>query len=384
MPRRPLAALALALPLVAVLAWPVAAQVDDEGGATGAPAASGAPEALAPMPEPSYVPAVVQEVAPGASPSERRVTLQLEDGQRVEVAEHLSGQAGFDLDVAPGDPVVAVALPDPRNPSAPPEYQISDFQRARPVTWVLVGVAVALALVGGLRGLKTLGVLALTGIAVVGVLIPLTLKGMSPLPLAIGLAFAISLVTTLLTSGPGRKAWAAVLGSTGAVTLAAGLATGAAAMSRLSGVASDEAASAMATVHSPINFAGLLAAGMVIGALGVLMDLALSISAAVDELGEANPGLSRGLLFQAGMQVGRDMLSTSSNTLLLAYLGSFLPVLLGYGAQGLSGARLINQEALAAEAITLGVGLVGLLAGVPLTAAIATLLQPTAAAPAGR
>lgn len=355
----------------------------DEGPVTGAPGQPPATD-FAPMPEPTFESATVKAVAPGAGPNERHVTLTLtsgpQAGKEVDVRQHLSGQAGFDLIVVPGDEVVAVALTDPRDPSAPPQYQLADYQRGRQVAWVLAGLAVLLLLVGGARGLKTLGVLVLTGAAIVGALVPMTLQGWNPLPLGLLLAAAIALVTTLLTSGLGRKTWAAVLGTTGAAALATGLATFATGFARLSGVASDEAVGA-AVGHGPINFAGLLAAGMVLGALGVVLDLALSISATVDELAESNPGLGRGLLFQAGMQVGRDMLSTSSNTLLLAYLGGFLPVLLTYGAQGLAGARLWHQEGLAAELVTLAVGLVGLVVAVPLTAAIATALQPPAAPP---
>jgi uncharacterized membrane protein len=351
--------LILASVLLALAGTPALAQDADVEG-TAPPGAVPAPQAL---PEPTYETATVKAVAPGATPSE------------VEVQQRLTGQAGYDLPVEPGDEVVLAELPDPTGLQA--QYQIADYQRAKPAGILLGLVAVLMLAVGGLRGLKTLVVLALTGFAIVGVLLPLTLKGVSPLPVAVALAAAIGLATTLLTSGPGRKAWAAVAGSTAGAAIGSLAGLGAAHFLRLSGVASEEAVGAQAAAHATIDFTGLLIAGMVVGALGVMLDLALSISAAVDELAEANPGLERGVLMQAGLQVGRDLLSTTSNTLFLAYLGSFLPVLLAFGASGLAGARLWHQETLAAEAATLAVGLVGLLSAVPLTAAIATLLQPT-------
>ena len=106
------------------------------------------------------------------------------------------------------------------------------------------------------------------------------------------------------------------------------------------------------------------------------LGVALSVAAAVEDMAEGNPGLTRGMLVQVGLKVGRDMLSTSSNMLFLAYLGGFLPVALTFGAQGLSGVRLVHQEALAAFAVTLCVGLMGLVLVVPLTTAIAVMLQP--------
>jgi uncharacterized membrane protein len=115
---------------------------------------------------------------------------------------------------------------------------------------------------------------------------------------------------------------------------------------------------------------------MLVGALGVLLDLALSIAAAVDELRDANPELGRGMLFRSGWQVGRDLLSTTSNTLLLAYLGGFLPVLLALGAQPPAWLRLPHLEVLAGASTTLLVGLLGLVACVPLTAAFAAWIGP--------
>ncbi|MDB5098801.1 MAG: YibE/F family protein [Cyanobacteria bacterium RYN_339] len=366
--------LLLTLMLLALAGGPAWAQDAD----VEVPAGAATPGPMAGTIEPIYETATVKTVAPGATPADKHITIELTGGAHpgttVEVLQHLSGQAGFDLPVVPGDEIVVAELPDPLGVQA--QYQIADYQRAKPTGALLAFVALLLLLIGGLRGLKTLGVLALTGVAVVGVLLPLTVKGVSPLPVAVGLAAAIALVTTLLTSGPGRKSWAAVAGTTAGAAIAALVGVAAAHFTRLSGVASEEAVGAQAVAHGTIDFTGLLVAGMVVGALGVMLDMALSISSAVDELAEANPGLERGLLLQAGLQVGRDLLSTSSNTLFLAYLGSFLPVLLALGSSGLAGPRLWHQETLAAEAATLAIGLVGLLAALPLTALIATWLQP--------
>jgi uncharacterized membrane protein len=232
--------------------------------------------------------------------------------------------------------------------------------------------------IGGLRGLKTLVVLGLTGGLIAAVLVPMTLKGWSPLPLAVVLAAIVALVTTLLTSGPGRKTWAAIVGTTGAIGVSAVIAATSVGWTRLTGMVSEESLAAHTGTGAAVDFAGLLAASMLVGALGVVLDLSLSIAAAVDELREANPGLTRGMLFRSGWQVGRDLLSTTSNTLLLAYLGGFLPVLLALGAQPPAGVRLAHLEPLAGAATTLLVGLLALLVAVPLTAGIAALFAPAA------
>jgi uncharacterized membrane protein len=231
-------------------------------------------------------------------------------------------------------------------------------------------------LIGGWRGLKTLLILAVTLGIVAGVLLPLTLRGWSPLPLAVVLAGLIALFTALLTSGAGRKTWTAVGGTTGAIFLSAGLAAVFVVWGKLSGMASEESVIALSGLGVAIDAPGLLAASMLVGLLGVLLDLSLSIAAAVDELSVANPGVSRSTLFYAGWQVGRDLLSTTSNTLLLAYLGGFLPVMLGLSVQPAGSLRIMHLETVGVFAVTLLVGLSSLLFTIPLTAWLSAIAQP--------
>lgn len=332
-------------------------------------------------PEPRHELGVVKGIEPGETPDERVVTVEVTtgdlQGRPVAVVQRGTGPQGLELDVAAGDKVVLAGLQVEDGDEL--DWQIVDYQRATPIYLLLGLTLVALVAVGGWRGLKTIVGLAATLGLVAGVLLPLTLRGWSPLPLAVWIAMVVALVTTLLTSGVGRKSWAAVIGTTAATGLAAVVAAVAVGGARLTGMVSEESFAAHGFGGVMINFPGLLAASMLVGALGVMLDLALSIAAAVDELREANPELDRGALFRSGWQVGRDLLSTTSNTLLLAYLGGFLPVLLALGAQPPAATRLPHLETLAGAATTLLVGLLGLVAAVPLTAAIAAMLAPAAA-----
>lgn len=328
--------------------------------------------------EPRHELGVVRRVEPGETPEEQVVTVELTSGELmgrpVSVVQRGTGPQGLELEVVAGDKVVLAGLQvEDANEL---DWQIVDYQRATPVYGLLAATLAVLVLVGGWRGLKTILTLGLTLGLVAGVLLPLTLRGWSPLPLAVLLAMLVALLTALLTSGMGRKTWAAVLGTTAATGLAAVLAALCVGGMRLTGMVSEESLAAHTLSGAVINFPGLLAASMLVGALGVMLDLALSIAAAVDELRAANPDLGRGLLFRSGWQVGRDLLSTTSNTLLLAYLGGFLPVLLALGAQPPAWTRLPHLEPLAGASTTLMIGLLGLAAVVPLTAAFAAFLAP--------
>lgn len=322
---------------------------------------------------------VVRRVAAGETRQERVVTVEITSGEfagkTVTVVQRGGGPQGLELPVGPGDAVVLTAVP--LEDAHDFDWQIVDYQRAR--TMLAIGALTGLLLVvlGGWRGLKTLAVLGVTALAIGGILLPLTLRGWSPLPLAVLLAAAISVSTTLLTSGPGRKTWAAVAGTIGAVALSALIAAVFVTWGRLSGLASEEALMAHAS-HGAIDAPGLLAASVLVGSLGVVLDLSLSIAAAVDELRRANPGMPRRALLEAGWEVGRDLLSTTSNTLLLAYLGGFLPVLLSLGVQPIGAERLWHLETIVAFATTLGVGLCGLVLAIPLTAFIAARMAPPA------
>ncbi|MEB3221858.1 MAG: YibE/F family protein [Candidatus Sericytochromatia bacterium] len=321
---------------------------------------------------------VVRRVSPGEGAGERLLSVELTAGESagktVTVVQRGGGPQGLELPVGPGDRVVLTAVPTEE--AGEFDWQVVDYQRGH-VTLGLIGLTALLILgVGGWRGLKTLAVLGFTGVAIAGILLPLTLRGWSPLPLAVLLAAGVSVTTTLLTSGAGRKTWAAVLGTTGAIALAALLAAVFVTLGRLSGLASEEALMAHAG-HAAIDAPGLLAASVLVGALGVILDLSLSIAAAVDELRRANPQLPRRALLQAGWEVGRDLLSTTANTLLLAYLGGFLPVLLSLGVQPMGWLRLGHLEAINVFGTTLLVGLCGLVLAVPLTAfAAARLASP--------
>jgi uncharacterized membrane protein len=180
-------------------------------------------------------------------------------------------------------------------------------------------------------------------------------------------------VTLVVTHGFGPKMLAATLGTSAALLLTLGLASLFIGAAHLTGLSSDEAIFLRASVGE-ISISGLLLAGMVIGALGVLDDLTVTQASTVLALRRANPGLGFRRLFESAVAVGHDHIAATVNTLVLAYAGAALPVLLIFSLGDTSFGDAVNSEVVATEIVATLVGSIGLIAAVPLTTALAALL----------
>ena len=251
----------------------------------------------------------------------------------------------------------------------------------------LAGVAAAFAavvlVVGGLRGARSLVALAFTLAVIVKLVVPLLLRGFDPILLAVGGGAAVTVVTLLLTEGPTRVAWSALLGTLAALGLTAALAalfTAAAHFTALQG--SEEIAFLIPLVGDRIDLQGLLLAATVFGALGVLDDVTITQAAAVEQLHRADRGQSRRIVAGRAMRVGRSHIAATVNTLMLAYLGAGLPLLLLFALSGQDPITVLNSEVVAVEVIRALVGSIGIVAAVPLTTLVAALMIVRDRAPA--
>jgi uncharacterized membrane protein len=252
-------------------------------------------------------------------------------------------------------------------------YSFSDFERRPPMFWLL-GIFAALVLVTGRwQGLRALVGLAASLVVIVFFVSPAILEGSSPTGVAFIGALAVMFVTIPLAHGIGPKTLAACLGTAVSLTLALGLADLFIELSHLSGITSEEAVFLRAT-QQELSLQGLLLAGMVIGALGVLDDLTVSQSSTVMALRRANPTLGFRALFKSALGVGHDHIAATVNTLVLAYAGASLPVLLVFSLAETSFGDAINFEAVAEAVIGMLVGSIALIAAVPVTTALAALL----------
>ena len=314
--------------------------------------------------------------APGARNCSS-VTVRIDAGK--DKGTHQSfrfGDTGSDAKLSLGDKVLVYKNPLPPgaqlNGVKVPPYAFSDFQRRGPMLWLL-GVFVLIVLLAGRRqGLRALAGLAASLAMVVFFVVPAIADGRPPLQVAAFGALGVMLATIPLVHGGGAKSLAACLGTATALLLTLGLADAFTSLTHLTGLTTDEAVYLQSTTH--VSIRGLLLAGMVIGALGVLGDTTVTQASTVLALRRANPSLRwKGLVTHA-TAVGRDHIAATVNTLVLAYTGAALPVLLIFSLGGTSFGSAVNSEVVAAPVVATLVGSIGLIAAVPITTALAGLL----------
>ena len=252
---------------------------------------------------------------------------------------------------------------------------ISEPWRLPVLGLVAAAFAAAVIIIGGLRGARSLIALALTLAVVVKLVVPLLLRGVDPILLAVGGGALVSLATLLLTEGPGRVTLSALLGTLaalGVTALLAALFTAAAEFTALQG--NEEIAFLIPLVGDRIDLQGILLAATVFGALGVLDDVTVTQATTVDQLHRARPEADRRGVVRRAMHVGRAHIAATVNTLVLAYLGASLPLLLLFALSGQAPLIVLNGEVVAVEVIRALVGSIGIVAAVPLTTIVAAML----------
>ncbi|WP_243417939.1 YibE/F family protein [Actinomycetospora cinnamomea] len=272
---------------------------------------------------------------------------------------------------AVGDPVVlAWSGGDPADPLG---YTLVDFQRGPPLLLLGGLFALAVVLLGRWQGLRALVALGVTlGVLAVFVL-PALATGASPVPVALIACGLIVGVVLPLTHGASARSATAALGTLASLALIGVLALLFAAASRLTGLG--EEASELAGVLGPgLDVRGLLLAGVIIGALGVLDDVTVTQTSAVWELHRADPAARLIDLYGSAMRVGRDHVASAVNTLVLAYAGAALPLLLLFALAGRGLGDLLTAEDVAQEVVRTLVGSIGLVASVPVTTFLAAVV----------
>ena len=245
--------------------------------------------------------------------------------------------------------------------------------------WVIYIFAIlyllALCIIGGKQGIKGCLGLIFTFFCVIFVYLPLVYLGYSPFWSAVFICFLTTLVTMYLIGGSTKKTCAATLGTLAGVVLAGISAWCFSKASGISGYNVSDIETLMTLWNTNrIQVGGLLFSGLLISCLGAVMDVAMSISSAIDEIYKQNSSLTRKELFKAGMRVGRDMMGTDSNTLILAFAGSSVSTLLLNYAYDLPYQQIINSNNIGIAIMQGLAGSFGIVLSVPLTVLICTIL----------
>ncbi len=285
----------------------------------------------------------------------------------VDYKEYLVGPGLPEFDL--GAEVVLSRIPD-----APPnmEYQFVDYDRSTLLWGVAALFALAVVGFGRLRGLAALaGLVASVGI-IIWYIIPAIVGGRDPVLVAMIGAVTVGLAALYLAHGFNDLTHAAMIGTVGALALTTALSAITVSLARFTGFVDDDSFTiALAGIG---DVKGLVLAGIVLGSLGALDDVTVTQASTVWELRRAAPHLDTADLFRSGLRVGRDHIASTVNTLLLAYAGASMPLLLRLAVSRQPFGAVINSEAVATEVVRTLVGSIGLVAAVPLTTWLAAHL----------
>ncbi|WP_326797011.1 YibE/F family protein [Streptomyces sp. NBC_01808] len=261
------------------------------------------------------------------------------------------------------------------SPKAPRElqYAVSDVVRTVPMTALALVFAVAVVVVGRLRGLAALAALAVSFAILILFILPAILDGSNPLVVAVVGGSAIMLIALYLCHGFNVRTSVAALGTLASLMLIGLLGSLFIGWSKLTGN-TDDFTGLIHTQYPDIDMSGLLLAGVLIGSLGVLDDVTVTQASAVWELRQADPSAPWRKLYASAMRIGRDHIASVVNTLVLAYAGAALPLLLLFTIADQGVGTVATSEFVAEEIVRTLVGSIGLVASVPLTTGLAALV----------
>lgn len=260
-------------------------------------------------------------------------------------------------------------------PDAPHDlqYSVTDVDRKLPMA-LLAGIfAVAVVVVGRMRGVMALVALAVSFAVLTLFILPAILQGSNPLLVAVVGASAIMLAALYMCHGVTARTSVAVVGTLISLVLIGLLGSVFIDWAGLTGN-TDDNTGLIHGLYPDIDMSGLLLAGVIIGSLGVLDDVTVTQTSAVWELHQANPTMGARGLYRAGIRIGRDHIASVVNTLVLAYAGAALPLLLLFSIAQSSVGTVANSELVAEEIVRTLVGSIGLVASVPVTTVLAALV----------
>ena len=252
---------------------------------------------------------------------------------------------------------------------------VYNYDRSKLLLGLLLLFAIAMVAIGGIQGAKAVVALAVTFVSIIFLLVPLVLKGFPSIPVTIVIIAITTVISFLLIGGIQSKTVAAFLGSMAGVILAAAIAMVAGKLCHVSGFQMEDAENLYyIKFDTALKVRGLFICGVLIASIGAVMDVAMSVSSAVNELHVVNPTLTVRELFRSGMTIGRDAMGTMANTLILAFAGTSLNMIILLYSYGVTFTQLMNTDYVAVEIIQSIAGSLGIVFTVPAAAIISAWL----------
>ena len=253
-------------------------------------------------------------------------------------------------------------------------YQVSiyNYYRVPQMLGCVAAFVLLLIVIGGKKGAKSAAALIFTMVCIIGILLPLSLKGYSPLWITIFIILICNLLTFFLIDGIQTKTIIASAGSVCGVLAGAAFALVAQWMMSVTTLQTEEAETLLLiTTTTKLELKDLFLCGILIACMGAVMDVSMSIASAVAEIHSVNPQLGTWELFRSGMNIGRDAMGTMSNTLILAFAGNSFNMLLMIYSYGIGFQQLMNTDFIAVEVIRSIAGSIGIICTVPIVAFMA-------------
>lgn len=285
----------------------------------------------------------------------------------------LTGNPAYDIPLSKGDKVILHMEPVSDTVTTPEDVDIfiADIQRNTEI-YIFTGIfCILLLIIGRKKGLTSIISILSTLALIFFMLMPMILNGFCPIASAVLTGIISTVITIYLVGGFNSKSSSAIIGTSISLVFAGALSMLAIYFAHLTGFAGEENMF-LYTARPDLSFTGILSASMIIAALGALMDTAVSIASTVNEIYETDKTLSVKQLFKSGMNVGRDIIGTMSNTLILVYLGSSLPLVLL--SSNIDMNKFFNLNQVATEILSAITGSIAILVCVPATAIIAAIL----------
>ncbi|MGW5435544.1 YibE/F family protein [Nocardia asteroides] len=332
---------------------------------------------------------VLQDIGPCGSPSQGKVFSDKPEPPRtgayecqrsviaIESGPDKGDKTLFEIAPGPGQPDLRagdkIRIVRAADPSGITMYAFEDYSRGLPLLLIVIAFVVVICVVARWRGFRALLGLVFAFAVVVMFLLPALLDGKPAIPVALVSGALILYVVLYLAHGVNLRTSSALLGTLASMLVAAFLSWVTLEITNLTGL-SEEQNTNVATYIQHVSITGLLLAGFIIGSLGVLNDVTITQASAAFELAALDEGASRGEIFTAAMRVGRDHIASTVYTLVLAYAGGALPLLLLFSVAGRSITDVLTGDAVAIEIARSAVGGIALALSVPLTTLIAVLL----------
>ena len=251
------------------------------------------------------------------------------------------------------------------------QFQVLEKDRTMMIMYVLALFILLILILNGKQGLKSILGLAFSFGVIIFIMLPLVIKGYNPLLISVVIGGIVLSSVLYLSHGFNRGSTIALLGTLGAILCAGFLSLLVSYWMRFTGLGNDESVSALVATKGVVDFSELLLAGIIVGMLGVLDDIAITQVAVVNEIKKADPHLSSKQIFVRALRVGKEHVSALVNTLVLAYTGVSFPLLILLYQSGIRFDMLISQEIVSAEIVRTLIGSIGLIIAVPLTTYLA-------------